>query len=122
MGTLNSRDEYGNTKTLTASGKYVTVYFSLRNDEKTSDSVSSSDFKLSDRQGRSYNSDYQVREVLPSGWSSAFDGTNIAPCATVSMSLTFDAAKVVAGLMLHLTAGNDVTFVPPVGVAASGSV
>jgi hypothetical protein len=102
-------DDYGNNKTLYPTGKYLVIYFSLRSNEKSSDSVNSDDFTLTDAQGRNYTSDYQVREVAPDGSSAAFDDASIAPGATVALKLTFDVAKDASGLVLHLQDGNDVS-------------
>jgi len=100
-------NEYGVSRTQTASGKYQRIYFRLRNMQQESSSVTGNAFTLTDAQGRKYSSDFEVRQVQPDGTSSPFGGSSIAPGATVALNLTFDVASDATGLVLHLVGASD---------------
>jgi hypothetical protein len=100
-------DQNGNVKDLLPTGKFLVIYFELRSNESSSDSVNGTDFTLTDAQGRTYTTDFQVRQVSPDGSSAAFDDSSVAPGATVRLKITFDVSKDATGLVLHLTNGND---------------
>jgi hypothetical protein len=61
---------------------------------------------MTDAQGRTYRPDFQARQVMRNS-SEPFDGSSIAPGASVPLSITFDVAKDAAGLVLHVRDGND---------------
>jgi len=103
----DARSTGGNSKTLYPTEKFLVIYFSLRSNEKNNDSINSNGITLTDAQGRSYTSDYQVRQVAPDGSSAPFDDSSISPGATVALKLTFDVANDATGLVLHLQGGND---------------
>ena len=102
-------DQYGNQKILHATGEFLAIYFTLANNETSSDSVNANDFTLTDAQGRTYTSDYQVRQTNADGTSSSFDDSSVAPGANVTVKMQFDVAKDATGLVLHLSNGGTMT-------------
>jgi hypothetical protein len=101
-------NEAGVRRQQMATGTFQRIYFRVRNLQKQSSSISSSAFTLVDAQGRTYNSDFELRQVLPGGGSSEFGGASIAPDATVALNLTFDVARDATGLVLKMKGGNEV--------------
>jgi hypothetical protein len=99
-------NEYGVSKLQKPTGKFVSVYFTLRNMQSTSSSLGGFDLSLTDAQGRTYQTDFQVRQVI-GNTSEPFDGSHIAPGSSVALVLTFDIANDATGLVLHARDGND---------------
>ena len=99
-------NEFGTTRIQAPTGKFLTVYFTLHNEQSKSAAMSGSDLTMTDGQGRTYRSDFQARQVLGSA-SEPFDGSSIAPGASVALTITFDVAKDATGLVLHVRGGND---------------
>jgi hypothetical protein len=102
-------NEAGVQRTQTASGQFQRIFFWLRNAQKQSASASSIDFKLTDAQGRTYRSDFELRQVQPSGYSSEFSGASIAPGVSAHLNIDFDVAPDATGLVLHVDGGTDIT-------------
>jgi Domain of unknown function (DUF4352) len=94
-------NEYGLTRLQEPTGRFVRATFSVKNLQDRSASVGGSDFSLSDERGRTYETDFQVRQAQGSG-SQPFDHSNISPGATVTLQLTFDVAKDANGLTLKM--------------------
>jgi len=82
QGALVAND-YGQSRTLTPTGQYVTIFFTLTNNQKQSASVSGSDFKLTDAKGRTYTTDFSVRQVHADGSSDNYDRSEIVPGGNV---------------------------------------
>jgi len=101
-------NEAGVARMQTATGKFQQVFFRLQNKQTASASVPSSTLTLTDAKGRTYTSDFEVRQVQAGGVSSAFGKASIAPGASVLLNLTFDVAPDATGLVLHMKDGNDV--------------
>jgi hypothetical protein len=101
-------NEAGISRTQVATGIFKRIFFRIRNLQQKSATVSGSEFTLTDAQGRTYKSDFQVRQVQAGGVSEAFGGASIVPGATVALNLAFDVARDATGLVLHLKGGNDV--------------
>ena len=101
-------NDAGISRTQVATGMFQRIYFQLQNRQKKSATVTGGEFTLTDAQGRTYESDFQVRQVQANGLSKAFGGASIVPGATVALNLTFDVARDATGLVLHLKGGNDV--------------
>jgi Domain of unknown function (DUF4352) len=106
--TVVSSDTGGPSRVQQPTGVFVRVYFALQNRSPRSDSVPSSDISLTDGQGRTYKSDFQVRQVQPSGDSQPFGNVGIAPNSSVELNVTFDVARDARDLVLHVQGGNDI--------------
>lgn len=100
--------EGGATRPQLASGQYEQVYFRIQNRQKQPGPMSSSTFSLTDAQGRTYTSNFEVRQIQADGGSASYSGANVAPGGTVALYLTFDVATDATGLVLHTKGGNDV--------------
>ena len=101
-------NEYGIERQMYPTGKFLRIYFQLTNVRSVSTAIWTTDFSLKDAQGRTYTSDFQVRQQRPDGTSAEFSGYSVAPGTTVSLSLTFDVASQATGLVLHLNDGNSI--------------
>ena len=105
---LDLRVEWKAYRRQVATGVFQRIFFRIQNRQKKSDTISASEFTLTDAQGRTYSTDFQVRQVQPGGTSAAYDGVNIVPGATVALIVAFDVAPDATGLVLHMRGGNDV--------------
>jgi uncharacterized protein DUF4352 len=94
-------NEYGLTRQQNPTGKFMRVTFSLKNLQNRSAYITGSDFELVDSRNRTYDTDFQTRQVQGST-SQPFDHSNIAPGATVVLTLTFDVAPDASGLTLRM--------------------
>jgi len=100
-------NEYGSYRRQVATGVFQRIFFRIQNRQKKSDTISASELTLTDAQGRTYSTDFQVRQVQGAS-SAAFDGVSIVPDATVALIVVFDVTPNANGLVLHMRGGNDV--------------
>jgi hypothetical protein len=100
--------ENGTTRVQRATGQFLRLHFRLKSLQNISATVPSGSFLLADDQGRSYASDFEVRQDLPSGASEPFGNASVAPGTTVGLNLSFDVATDATGLVLRMPGANDV--------------
>jgi hypothetical protein len=98
-------DGKGNVSQMPPKGKWVNVYFNVRNNGARVASLSSANIKLGDAQGRSYESIFDLRRIQADGQEVLFDG-NVQPGETALLRLTFDVAKDATGGVLVVPGGN----------------
>ena len=88
-----------------ATGEWAVVHGNLKNISNQTDAYWASNFKVKDRQGRTYDlaDSFSVRMVLPDEAVSSYK--DIAPGVTVSVSLLFDVAPDATDLKLVFKPG-----------------
>jgi hypothetical protein len=101
-------NEAGIPRTQVATGVFQRIFFRAKNKQDKSASIPSSALSLTDDQGRTYTSDFQVRQVQGNGISAPFGGASVVPGATVALNITFDVAPDATGLVLHMKGASSV--------------
>ncbi len=107
-GAVEADDGSGHVTELQPKGQWVNVYFDVRNNQTKPAPLSSANISLGDKQGRSYVSPFDLRQVTAIGQQETLFSGSVAPGATVMLRLTFDVAKDASGGVLHVPGGNDV--------------
>ena len=107
LPTIDVADSSGHVIHMPPKGRWVNVYFRVRNNKATSQPLSSDAIALVDKQGRKYVSDFNLRQIGNQGQEMPFPGS-VGPAATLSLRLTFDVAVDASGGVLHTVGGNDI--------------
>ena len=87
---------------LTPAGRFLAIFFAVRNDGERAAYLTGNDFWLTDAQGRGYRSSFELQGVQADGGNASIDSVPLLPGATVAASLTFDVAVDADGLVLHV--------------------
>jgi hypothetical protein len=88
-----------------ATGVFQRVYFRVKNKQDKSATIPNGALTLTDDQGRTYTSDFQVRQIQANRASAEFGSTSVVPGATVALNIAFDVAPDATGLALHMQGG-----------------
>ncbi len=88
----------------TAQGEYYVINVTVKNGSKTTQTINSSDFKLTDGQGRSFDpsTDGMMAKAEAEGQATDFFLQQVQPGLNVSGDLVFDAPKNDTGLKLQV--------------------
>jgi hypothetical protein len=100
-------DGHGHVTQMPAKGKWVNIYFRIRNNGAKAATPNAGGVTLGDSQGRSYVSDFELRQVNGQGQEVLIDN-GVAAGDTVLLRITLDVAKDSTGGVLHVAGGNDI--------------
>lgn len=103
---ISVQDSQGHLTPLPPSGHWINIYFRVRNNQAKPASLTSDNVSLGDKQGRTFVSKFDLRQVNPTEEITLVNP--IAPGATPLVRITLDVPLDATGGVLHLSGGNDV--------------
>ena len=101
-------NETGVARTRIATGVFQQIFFRAKNRQDRSANLPSDTFTLTDAQGRTYTTEFQVRQVQSASQTAPFGNGSVVPGVTVALTITFDVARDATGLTLHMKGANSI--------------
>ncbi len=100
-------DGTGHLKPLTPKGRWINIYFRARNNQSKPAMLTSDNVSVGDKQGRTYTSAFDLRQVDNNGNESPLSAP-IQPGATALIRITLDVPPDATGGVMHVSGGNDI--------------